>query len=244
MRTLVQLVVMGSSTSAWAQAACRIPASDDPDVQPPLRDAPADPWLAVSKQEPAVSLPPDGTRGGSHANVRGRTEVTPCDAAHDHCLRDCTWMVLWKVIDKEPIAAHRPTQLVVPGHRRPDGKFTVPPHLTPRYDTEGDYEALRTVPATRRLLRPGVRVVVLPDADKRVPIHERDALGPWIVGKLLEVDWDQGVVSLERAAGTYPLSAVRVVVLTYRKGGVVELAPGLSRPEIIVKRDEVLAPRP
>lgn len=194
-----------------------------PDDAVPVLTAPADPWAAVDRTVPAAL--PVTNRGRRGAGIGGRTEVTTCDAAHDHCLRACTWFARpgdqpGRQFDVEAV------------FRLPDGEFTQPRGGSHEF-TEG-YVAYRTVPATRRLLAPGRRVLVLP----AVPAHEGEALGKWREGVILKVDPGAGTVQLEGSRDIYPLAATRVVVLTSQAGAPVEIANGWSAQEIVVRADE------
>lgn len=242
------LLASASAAAAPTETTCRIPRSYDVSEQPPLRDRPADPWLAVEGDQPRVALPK--IVGGStyHANIMPRTEVVSCDARHDHCLRDCTWFVFWKSISGAVSGAWRPTQWVAPSHFSTTGTFVMP-HGLGRYhfNEDADFEAYRTVPATKRLLRPGVKVVVPSQyftEPTKLPANELAAFDVWSVGTLYEVDWDAGTLYLERVKPAIPIAAARVVVLSYAKGNPkVQLAPGFTRAEIVIKPEETVAPR-
>lgn len=208
------------------------------DNLPPIPAQPADPWLAVTDGQPAALPVPE--KRLKRASVYARTQPATCDGAHDHCFRDCTWIV------RDPRQEGIRTFVAAPAHRRPDGMFTLP-SSDHRYqvgtgeavqDLAPGYDAYRTVPATRRLLEPGRMVAVL----ERVPTSEREAMAPWRVGKLYQLDWDGQTVQLVGSPDRYPLAATRVVVLTYRDGGAVELADGLSKDQIGVRADETIAP--
>lgn len=242
------LLVSASATAAPTETTCRIPRSYDVSEQPPLRERPADPWLGVEGEQPRIALPK--IVGGSkyNANIMPRAEVGPCDARHDHCLRDCTWFVFWKSISGAVQGAWRATQWVAPSHFSTTGTFVMP-HALGRYhfNEDEDFEAYRTVPATKRLLRPGVKVVVpsqyLTESPK-LPANEGAAFDVWSVGTLYEVDWDAGTLYLERVKPAVPIAAARVVVLSYAKGSPkLQLAPGFTRDEIVVKPEETVAPR-
>lgn len=246
---LAAVLLMGASSyGAPTESTCRVPRSYEVSEQPPLRERPADPWLAVEGDLPRVALPK--IVGGStyRANIVVRPELTPCDARHDHCLRDCTWFVFWKSISGAVPGAWRPTQWVAPSHFSTTGTFVMT-HGTGRhgFNEDGDFEAYRTVPATKRLLRPGVKVVVPAqffDKAPTLPANEVAAFDVWSVGTLYEVDWDAGTLYLERVKPPIPIAAARVVVLSYAKGSPkVQLAPGFSRDEIVVKPEETVAPR-
>lgn len=245
-------LVSASSYGAPTESTCRIPQTYDLSEQPPLRERPADPWLAVDGDRPRVALPKfvgrTAYQTAYHSNIMPREDIAPCDARHDHCLRDCTWFVFWKSIAGAIRGAWRPTQWVAPSHFSATGTFVMP-HATKRYDfsEDADYEAYRTVPATKRLLRPGVKVVV-PSRHftdpTTLPANEVAAFDVWSVGTLYEVDWDAGTLYLERVKPPIPIAAARVVVLSYAKSNPkVQLAPGFSRDEIVVKPEEIVSPR-
>ena len=220
--------------------------------QPPPLSRPASPWSAVKGDQP---LPmPTREPDARAAMVRARENVTACDAAHDHCLRDCTWLVGWEVIVGERQDPQAPMQRLVAAAMRPDHNFVSAPTASgPVYrfnsyaNEEDGYTAYRSVPAVKRLLRPGVRVAVpdfFQDNPPVVPASEVDALGPWRSGVLRSVDYDKGVLYIKRSSRPWPLAAARVLVLRYPKGGAVELMEGFTRDEINVSPDELLLAPP
>lgn len=205
---------------------------------------PSDPWIGVDHDVPAA-LPLD-TWQWSKSSVLLRKDVTGCDAAHDHCFRDCTWLVR----DVQEPSGRQFT--VWAGHRRADGVFTMPsgthqvryaisPAKASNVGNTFDpgFVAYRTVPATKRLLAVGRLVAV----QESVPENEVDALSEWTMGTVLKLDFEAGTVQLKGSKDTFPLAATRVVVLTSKDGGPVELPAGLGKTDIVVGGKEVFLPK-
>ncbi len=221
-----------AAPSAPPPSSCRAPAARDRAAQPPALSSPASPWLAVAGDRPAP-LPLDEP-SAKFANVIPREDRETCDAAHDHCLRECTWLAL------DARATDKGAREAWVGHFRPDGMFVTP---FTGGELERDYVAYRTVPATKRLLRPGVLVAVRDWNGSELPQREVEAFGNWKIGTLASVDWEDRILRVVDEADPFRLSAARIVVLQYSKGGKVALAPGLRKDEIVVAADEVLAPQ-
>jgi hypothetical protein len=194
-----------------------------PNDDPPVPTAPADPWAAVDRGVPAAL--PVVNRRTRGAGVAGRTEVTTCDAAHDHCVRECTWFAR-----ADGQAGRQFDTLAV--HRLPDGQFAAIKGMSKDF-TEG-YLAYRTVPATRRLLADGRRVLVR----AAVPANEADALTTWREGVVYGLDLTAGTLQIKGGPEVYPLAAVRLVVLVSKAGGPVEIVDGLTAKDIVVSPAE------
>lgn len=175
----------------------------------PVSTAPVDPWQAVDGERPRV-LP--------HATTPGleRGEVA-CDAAHDHCLVDCNWLVA----SVEP-----PFDQNTALHQLPAvaGGFA-----------EGREPAVigyRSVPASKRTLTPGALALVMvawPDST-------------WTAGTVEAVDWAGGRVRLRGHPSSYDLLGARVAVLSYRPGGKVEPVGTLDRAAATVRQGELILP--
>ncbi|HUQ02903.1 MAG TPA: hypothetical protein VM261_10430 [Kofleriaceae bacterium] len=207
-----------SSSSTKGQppgSSCRAQAWADPW---PFLDRPADPWLAVVDGQPArVSLPSD-----SYGQLKENLSAV-CDAAVDHCLRDCTWLVT------TPGEKHREA---TPFHVNPDGDFVEEDwRFRARTNPEG-FVAYRTVPVTRENLKVGALAMAFSD-----PVYDgRDMsthvtgfvrnLYAWDVGTVASIDWDSGVLWLDGHRDGFFLAAARVPVLRYTRGGTVEAMPG------------------
>ena len=108
---------------------------------------------------------------------------------------------------------------------------------------EDEFEAFRTVPAVRRLLKPGVRVIVpgqmMWDSPPDVLTKEKQMFTPWIIGTVREANWEKNILVLEGIVSPLTLTYARVVVLTYKKDGKVALAPGFTREQIALRPGEV-----
>lgn len=185
----------------------------------PYLDRPADPWLAVANGKPRpVSLPKD------RAGMRRNASRAICDAAHDHCLRDCTWLLI-------PTPTTRRATLY---HVAPDGKFFTHEHDP---NPQPGFVAYRTVPVTRKNLAKGMRAAALmgagaplldggghQDTDGRATLEN----GYWDVGIVESIDWDRNFVRFEGVRDPYFLTGTRVVVLEYVDGGKVTKLDGVD----------------
>lgn len=207
-------------------------------------DSPADPWLAVDKDVPAA-LPLDVWQW-SKSSVILRRDLTGCDAAHDHCFRDCTWLL--RDVQEPPDRQYNAWA----GHRRTDGFFTMPSGtLQVRYSLspmnvsnvgrtfDPGYVAYRTVPATKKLLAVGRLVAV----QEQIPESEVEALSAWTMGTVLKLNYEEGTVQLKGSKDTYPLAATRVVVLISKDGAPVELPQGMTKADLKVGAKDVFLPK-
>ena len=208
--------------------------------RPPYPKQPADPWFAVVKDQPAALPLPE--KRLLEASVYARRQTATCDGAHDHCFRDCTWLV------RDPREEGVRQFIAIPAHRRPDGWFSRPStDYNIRFnsgdnnqDMQAGYDAYRTVPATKRLLAEGKLVAVL----EAVPTSEHGAMAPWRVGKVRTIDYDTQMVTLIGSKDEFPLAATRIVVLSYHDGGKVTIVDGRKKDEIAVRASETFAPLP
>ena len=230
-----------SAPAPTVSTTCTAPTGATWDTQPAVLTRPADPWHAVHGDQPAV-VP---IALDHRQRILARQDVTTCDAAHDHCLRDCTWLFEFDSHYGAARSRRDARRDVVAGHFLPDGKIDLPRggRANDGYPENGNFIAYRTVPATRALLREGALLVVRLEPSESVPRSEADGLGLWQLGVLGEVDWDAQQVYLQRVATPYHLSAVRVAVLTYAKGGAVALAPGLSKADLAIDPEALFRPR-
>lgn len=226
--------------------ACRAATSGSPKNQPPPLSRPANPWQAVKDGQPIPT--PIVIKWARGAFVAGRATVTACDAQHDHCLRECSWLVeLYGKAQPWFNDAATPTQQAFVGTFRPDETFEAArghPKGLNSYDADDTFIAYRTVPAVKRLLKPGVRVFVptsYETGEPEAPEHEGTALGStWKGGVLRSVDEAKGVVFIKRSTTPWPLSLVRVGVLKLKKGGTAELMNGFGKDEIVIGPDDRL----
>ncbi len=220
---------------------CRPATSANPQNQPPPLSSPANPWQAVKDGQPIpTALVIKWARG---AFVAGRESVKACDAQHDHCLRECSWLV--ELYGKSQFNdANTPTQQAFVATFRPDETFESArgsPKGLNSYDGE-TFVAYRTVPAVKRLLKPGVRVFVSTDYEGiHTPENEGEALcGGWTAGIVRSVDEEKGVLFIKRSSKPWPLALVRVAVLKQQKGGKVELMNDFEKDEIVLRPDDRL----
>lgn len=183
---------------------------------PPVLSSPADPWLAVSGDQPVVQ-------------ARAYNLWQPgenCTAQHDHCLRDCVWFAGTPEIASEP---QRSGTAVYKGENGVHGVNNFA-----REDS-----LYRTVPATKRMLTRGAIVVALGDM-LATPRTKSDA---WYIGQLDRVDWKAGTIYMVGSPNPYLLASTRVAVLAWREGGKVEILGGRKRGELAVKREELFLPK-
>ena len=192
----------------------------------PASDAPVDPWLAVEGGKPRV------VRHEAAPSVWTANEDewrATCTAAHDHCLADCEWLVSQRWGDSIRTAS--------PGTRTDEG-FDGPSGSV--QDESTDYEAFRSVPATRRNLEVGMVVLVS-------PVSSTWASYDWKLGEVESIDWDAETLTLTdhriNRGEPFPLAGARVAVLRYAPGGQVEVMNGLTPDRVKVRPDEVFLPR-
>lgn len=181
----------------------------------PMLAAPADPWRAIADGKPIGVT----HEGGSHSLP---DPTGTCDAAHDHCMRDCTWLVTEPVSEGEHQAARAFHFMAA------DGKFE---DAGDSYAQPG-YVAYRSVPATKANLAVGELVfAIAPPARDARGIGAANGLdysatsAIWDVGTVESIDFAAGTLRLVDRDEPYFLSVVRVPV--------VKLADGAAKAEAI-----------
>lgn len=194
----------------------------------PYLAAPADPWLAVADGKPIGAAQPTDRRGQMPA------PTAVCDAAHDHCMRDCTWLVTPP--GKTTATAY---------HVDPKGGF-INAQSRGDVDAPDDFVAYRSVPVTRKNLEVGALVLAL-DAPARLAggvltgDHRADGRAEWDgspmenhwkLGYVDAIDWDAGVMQLDGGDASYYLSVTRLVVLKYTAAGGVETVAKAKAPAV------------
>ncbi len=195
----------GDATYAVAApgSTCRAETSRRAEGQPPFLDRPADPWLAVRDGKPVAMNQSTKT---IHPRYQGGP---PCDAQHDHCLRDCAWLG----------RDGRTTQYLFNGGV---DWFSAGMELTEGNDT---IEMYRTVPASRSNLKVGALAYGRIEG-QRIPTSEDDAQRGWTSGKVESIDLAAGTMRLVGQKDPFFLSSARVAVLVYRAGQQVAVIPG------------------
>ena len=196
--------------------------------------APADPWVAVNGDQPR-------RRGADVENwkLRGKPE-TVCSAKIDHCIPPDAWFIVkdsdakrymptsagWTVFDQN-------------GHLANAWNGRSP--ISTNKDNK-EITAYRTVPATKTNIKPGSQVMVM-SRDSGIPNSEESSYGAyWNYGIVDEVDIDGGFFTLKNKDDTFKLFAARVVVLSWKPGGKVEIVGGKSKNELAVKASDTFSP--
>lgn len=176
-------------------------------------DGPVDPWRAVDHGRPRVLPHVTGPYVDDNA--------ARCDAARDHCLLDCGWLV----VDHGP-------------------PYTALPHADERIATsdgfedvrdDQDFVAYRSLPVTRRNLAVGALVLVTDDLPHPASM--------WALGQVAAIDWAREVLRLQGVRREYALANARVAVLTYQRGRQVEVVGGLRPDQLTIRPDELFLPR-
>lgn len=213
-----------SLTNAGSSAAANDKATRSETAAYP--DAPADPWAAVSGDQPKRRP------AGDQWTVR--THDFACTAAHDHCLETDAWFI----VDQQPRPAgyQRDGEVYVLGADEPFGAW----NAVMRKHGPDRYIAYRTVPATRDNLAAGALVFGFKSAH---PANGRKAVeDSWAHGKLASVDLAHGSYTLEGREQPLPLSGARVAVLRWQPGGKVEIIGGKQRDQLAVRAGDVFLP--
>jgi hypothetical protein len=198
---------------------------------PPYPSAPADPWAAVSGDQPKRWSADDA----DHWVVRGNE--ADCSAAHDHCLVGDAWFI---VRDRD-LERGELTQATVHVFG-PEEPATA---VNTNSNRVGDpYTAFRTVPATKANLAPGAIVVGLGRDTAKLASGQHAVNAYWNYGVVEEVDFDVGVYKLKGARDTARLTGARVVVLSWHPGEKVKIVGGKKRDQLAVKPSDVVLPDP
>lgn len=197
--------------------------------------APADPWAAVNGDQPRRR----SADQVEHWKLRGKPE-TVCSAKIDHCIPADAWFIVkdsdaqrymptsagWTVFDHEGYIAN------AWNGRSP---------ISTNKDNK-EITAYRTVPATKTNIKPGSQVMVM-SRDNGIPSSEEASYGSfWNYGIVDEVDTDGGFFTLKNKDDTFKLFAARIVVLSWKPGGKVEIVGGKGRNELAVKASDVYMP--
>jgi len=197
--------------------------------------APADPWAGVNGDQPRRR----SAEQIEHWKLRGKPE-TVCSAKIDHCIPADAWFIVkdsdakrympttagWTVFDHE-------------GHVANAWNGRSPISLNKDLK---EITAYRTVPATKANIKSGAQVMVM-SRDNGIPNSEESSYGSyWNYGIVDEVDVDGGFFTLKNKDDTFKLFAARVVVLSWKPGGKVEIVGGKNKNELAVKASDVFNP--
>lgn len=198
---------------------------------PPYPAAPVDPWAAVDGDQPRRYSEED-----SQQSVRDNDFA--CTALHDHCFAPNVWLIE----NDQDVARHRshtaaayvfgPSGPALPVNANGGGLPSEP------------YTAYRTVPATKKNLKPGARVMALTFPRTELSRGTDVFKVAWNTGIVDRVDWDLGFVFLVGEDRNYWITATRVAVLSWKPGGKVEIIGGGARGSLAVRADEVILPDP
>lgn len=196
---------------------------------PPYPDAPADPWIAVDGDQPRRR-----PAGDAVWNVRDNDFA--CTAVHDHCFAPDVWL-----IENEPT---RPKFRIAAAYVfGPKGPMLPVSAKSGGLPSEA-YTAYRTVPATKKNLKPGAHVMALTFPTTQLTRGSDVFNAVWNTGIVDRVDWDLGFVFLVDQDRSYWITATRTAVLSWKPGGKVEIVGGGSRDSLAVRADEVISPQP
>lgn len=176
-------------------------------------DGPIDPWRAVDGNRPRVL--PHTT--APYLAADGAT----CDAAHDHCLLDCAWIVTTDLRPRSRAASAVERIATDAGF---DGLADDEPFV-----------AYRSLPVTRRNLDVGALVLVSED----VPHGGSE----WQIGEAEAIDWAEGTIHLHGQRHAFDLAFTRVAVLAYERGGAVQAANPLDDDRLAIRPGELILPR-
>ena len=215
-------------------------AADDPapaDGQyhklPPYPAAPADPWAAVSGDQPKRWSADDA----DHWVVRGNDG--DCSAAHDHCLDKDTWFIV-RDRDLERARDNTINASATVHVFGPEGPAQAANTGSNRV---GDpYTAFRTVPATKANLAPGAIVIGLPRDTPTLGSGQHAVNASWSYGIVEDVDFEIGTYKFKGAGDTSRLTGARVVVLSWHEGEKLKIVGGKKRDQLAVKASDVFLP--
>jgi len=203
--------------------------------EPPYLSAPADPWAAVTGDQPLRWT----AEAAGHWTIRANE--SPCTAREDHCLVKDTWFFV-RQSDLDRHAQYKAARVqAAVGVFGPDGPARP---WNARSSVHGDnLTAYRTVPATRKNLVRGAIVIGL-TRESTLPRTGIGALeASWVYGIVEDVNIDLGTYQLEDFNDTLPLEGARVAVLFWKQGGTVQIIGGKPRDQLAVSANDVFAPK-
>jgi hypothetical protein len=198
----------------------------------PYPSAPADPWVAVDGDQPR--------RWPAEAAERWkvRSDEHDCSARADHCLQRDAWFI---VKDRD-VERYMPAMA---GWAVFDDKFGIVHAWNGRGISANDEEkitAFRTVPATKTNIKPGTAVIALGRDVGKLGSEIHSYNSSWYYGFVEEVDTDGGFFTIKNKDDSFKLWGARVIVLSWKRGGKVELANGFQKTNMAVKASDVYLP--
>lgn len=199
----------------------------------PYLTAPADPWAAVSGDQPLRWTEAQAEKWTA------RGDTNPCTAKEDHCLvRDAWFFASERDVErkKERPAAQVGVSVAVIG---PDGPLR--PWNARSTLKSAPYIGYRTVPATKATLVPGALAIAL-SADHTLTTAIDAIQAFWVIGVVDSVDHAAGTFKLVDYTADYPLHYARLVVLTWKEGGKVEIVGAKKRDKLAVQAKDVFLP--
>ena len=232
----------GGSTGAMSPSATATPTVSAPDRSAPAATGypaePADPWAAVAGDQPV--------RWSKDAAKHWKIEATPqtCTAQQDHCLVQDTWFIVRETDLERASRGFLRSFAAGPAVLGPTTPATPWNAKHEVIHSETGWIAYRTVPATKRDVTPGASIIGL-SADAGLPHSARDAYEAfWQCGTVESVDFEHRTYRIAGDSTDRPLAGARVVVLSYRPGGKVEIVGGRPRDQLAVHASDVFLPAP
>ncbi len=183
----------------------------------------ASPWSGVSKGHP-VKLAFDSNEWGR------RDENIQCTAAVDHCLPAAAWFVVKNVLGPATAKTAHPVAFFADGPKRPSRL---------QGSDYRDYTAYRSVPATKKELVAGARVLALPKTD--VP-NAYSVYEDWQMGVVDRVDWDLGMLFFKDVEEAFFITTARIPVLSYEPETGVKILDGKKRDQLVPNAADLLLP--
>jgi hypothetical protein len=199
----------------------------------PYLTAPADPWAAVSGDQPLRWTEAQAEKWTS------RGDENPCTAREDHCLvKDAWFFASESDIERKKT---RPAAQIGMAVAVIGPKSLLRPWNAQSRLKSAPYVGYRTVPATKATLVPGALAIAM-KGDIPVTTAIGAVEGFWVLGVVESVDLAAGTFKLVDYAGDYPLHYARIAVLTWKEGGKVEIVGGKKRDTLAVNVKDLFLP--